>query len=274
MLENNTTEEPLISILMGIYNCEDTLETAAKCIIDQTYSKWELIMCDDCSTDGTLKIARKLAKQDQRIKVIKNEKNLTLAPTLNHCLSIAKGKYVARMDGDDICALDRLEKELHFLERHEEYSLVSCNMDLFDQKGVYRTIFYIAKPSKHDFVKTSPFCHAGCMMRTDIMRKLGGYSESLYRRRVEDYDLWVRMYFEGFEGYNLQETLYAMRDDRNALYRRTWRNRINEMIVKFEACRKLKLPPISYGWIFVPIIKWMVPSFVYKIIHKKNVQAS
>lgn len=253
---------------MGIYNCENTLEEAVQCIINQTYSNWELIMCDDCSKDNTLEIARALASKDKRIKVINNDKNLTLAPTLNRCFKIAKGKYIARMDGDDKCYNDRFDKELKFLENHSEYALVSCNMDLFDKDGIYKTIFYLPKPSKYDFIKTSQFCHAGCMLRTEVMQKLGGYSESLNKQRVEDYDLWVRLYANNFKGYNLQESLYAMRDDRNALHRRTLKNRINEARVKFEICKNFNLSFKYYIWIMVPILKWMIPSFFYKIIHK------
>ena len=76
-------KEPLVSVLMGIYNCSDTLEEAVNCIINQTYTNWELIMCDDCSTDNTYEKALEIAKKDKRIKVIKNEKNITLAPALN-----------------------------------------------------------------------------------------------------------------------------------------------------------------------------------------------
>lgn len=227
-------------------------------------------MCDDCSTDETLQIANKLAEKEPRIKVIKNDKNLTLAPTLNHCLSVAKGEYIARMDGDDICSLDRFKKELNFLEKNQKYSLVSCNMDLFDANGIYKTIFYKEEPLKKDFVKTSQFCHAGCMMRTEVMRKLDGYSESARRERVEDYDLWVRMYAEGFKGYNLPESLYAMRDDRNALHRRTLKNRVNEMRVKFDVCRKFQLSFGYYIKSLTPILKWLVPSCIYQFAHKNR----
>lgn len=253
---------------MGIYNCENTLEEAVQCIRNQTYSNWELIMCDDCSTDNTLKIAQRLTNIDERIKVIKNDKNLTLAPTLNKCLKLAKGKYIARMDGDDICSNDRFEKELNFLENNSEYALVSCNMDLFDKDGIYKTIFYLSKPSKQDFIKTSQFCHAGCMLRTEVMKRLGGYSEALNKQRVEDYDLWVRLYANNFKGYNLQESLYAMRDDRNALHRRTLKNRINESRVKLEICKNFNLSFKYYIWIIAPILKWIIPSFFYKVIHK------
>lgn len=263
-------EEPLISVLMGIYNCADTLEEAVQCIIDQTYANWELILCDDCSKDQTLEVAKMLAQKDNRIIVIKNEKNLTLAPTLNHCLQIAKGKYIARMDGDDLCAKDRFEKELRFLETHSEYSLVSCQMNLFDSDGVYRTIVHSSNPQKGDWVKKSQFCHAGCMMRTEVLRELNGYSELSTRNRVEDYDLWVRMYSRGYRGYNLQEALYDMRDDRKALHRRTWKNRINEVRVKFNACKSLKLPITCYLWVIIPIIKGMMPSKIYRMMHKSG----
>ena len=127
---------PTISVVMGIYNCAKTLEVAVDCIINQTYTDWELIMCDDCSTDDTYTVAESLAKKDSRIILLKNEKNLTLAPTLNKCIAHAKGKYIARMDGDDLCALNRFEKEIAVLDSRPEIALVSCNMDLFDENGV------------------------------------------------------------------------------------------------------------------------------------------
>lgn len=263
-------KKPLISVLMGIYNCADTLEEAVQCIINQTYNNWELILCDDCSTDQTLEIAKQLAEKDKRIIVIKNERNLTLAPTLNHCLQIARGKYIARMDGDDLCAEDRFEKELSFLESHPEYALVSCQMNLFDNVGVYRTIVHSSNPQKEEWVKKSQFCHAGCMMRTKVLQELNGYSELSTRKRVEDYDLWIRMYAMGYRGYNLQEVLYDMRDDRNALHRRTYQNRINEVRVKYNACKSLKLGKKYYLWVISPILKWLVPSSFYKMMHKKD----
>ena len=174
------------------------------------------------------------------------------------------------MDGDDLCATERFEKELKFLEEHPEYALVSCQMNLFDDDGVYRTIVHPSNPDKEGWVRKSQFCHAGCMIRTEVLRELNGYSESSTRKRVEDYDLWVRMYAKGYIGYNLQEALYDMRDDRNALHRRTYQNRINEARVKYNACKELKLKKRYYIWIISPILKWLTPSFFYKMMHKKG----
>lgn len=261
---------PEVSVIMGIYNCAETLEEAVNCIINQTFTDWELIMCDDCSSDNTYDIAKSIAKKDNRITVLRNDKNLTLAPTLNHCLQYVKGEYVARMDGDDVCALDRLEKELDFLKTHPEYALVSCNMNLYDSQGIYRVIHYTQRPTKESLVRSSQFCHAGCMMKTKVLRELGGYSEASNRKRVEDYDLWVRLYAARYEGYNIQEPLYSMRDDRNALSRRSFHNRLNESSVKFRAIASYGLGVSSYCQVFIPIIKALVPPKIQRIIHRNK----
>lgn len=262
--------KPLVSVIMGIYNCSDTLEEAVQCIIDQTYTNWELIMCDDCSKDNTYDIALKLAEKDNRIIVLRNEKNLTLAPTLNKCAREAKGKYLARMDGDDICELDRFQKEIDILDNHSEYAVVSCQMNLFDSEGVYRVISHPDVPTAYDLIKRSQFCHAGCMMRKDVFDTVGGYSESMEYKRVEDYDLWTRMYKTGYVGFNIQEPLYSMRDDRNAASRRTFENRRNEIRVKLNIMKWFKLPITHYIYVLIPAIKAVMPSFVYKKMHQKK----
>ncbi len=262
-------DKPVISVLMGIYNCAKTLEEAVDCIINQTYSNWELIMCDDCSKDNTLEVALKIAEKDGRIHVIKNANNSTLAPSLNHCLKYAKGKYVARMDGDDVCALDRFEKEVCFLEEHPQFALVSCQMNLYDADGIYRVVKHMDEPMGKDLLYRSQFCHAGCMMRTDVLRELGGYSEKRTCNRVEDYDLWVRLYAIGYKGYNLQEPLYSMRDDRKAVKRRTLSNRINESRIKVRVCREFDLGLAQYRYAIIPIVKALIPTFFYYVAHRK-----
>lgn len=259
---------PKVSVIMGIYNCADTLEEAVDCIINQTYKNWELIMCDDCSSDNTFDVAQKLAQKDDRIIVIKNEKNLTLAPTLNKCAKLAKGEYLARMDGDDICDLNRFEKEVAVLDSHDEIAVVSCQMNLYDVDGIYRVIVHPDYPTPSDLVIRSQFCHAGCMMRKDAFDSVGGYSESMNYKRVEDYDLWFKFYKDGYIGFNIQEPLYSMRDDRNALGRRTVENRKNEIRVKRNIIKWFHLSLKDYVYIIMPIAKVIMPRFVYKFVHR------
>ncbi|MGM9600391.1 MAG: glycosyltransferase family 2 protein [Faecousia sp.] len=260
-----------ISVLMGIYNCASTLEEAVACICTQSYEDWELIMCDDGSSDNTLEVANQLAVQDDRIKVISNDHNMGLAATLNRCLIVANGEYVARMDGDDVCPYNRFQSELTFLQRHSEYVLVSGWMECFDAQGTYGTIRYCETPQYKDFVCGSQFCHAGSMMRRDVLQELGGYSSAPHTERVEDYDLWVRLYAAGYKGYNLQQVVYSMRDDRNAYHRRKFKYRINESRVSYRVYKDCHLPLSKLRYPILPICKGLLPPWLYARFHRKRV---
>lgn len=262
--------KPLVSVLMGIYNCADTLEEAVDSILAQTYTNWELIMCDDCSTDNTLEVAKKIAQKDSRIVVINNDKNLTLAPTLNNCLKIAKGEYVARMDGDDICDPTRFEKELNFLQQNQEFALVSTRMNMYDENGVFGVTTAKDYPCKEDLLKGPPFCHAGCMMKKSVLDQVNGYNTDKSVERVEDYDLWFRIYTAGYKGANLQEALYSMRDDRNAVKRRKMKYRINSFNIKRRVIKEFNLPKINYIFTIRPILLGLCPIFLYKFLHQRK----
>ncbi|MCR5636945.1 MAG: glycosyltransferase [Clostridiales bacterium] len=266
-------DKPLISVLMGIYNCSSTLKEAVDSIMAQTYENWELIMCDDCSSDDTYSVALELAKRDSRIKVIKNEKNLTLAPTLNNCLKQARGEYIARMDGDDVCDPKRFELELDALIKNPDCVLVSCFMKIFDESGETGLVKYKEHPQKSDFSKGSPFCHAGCMMKTSVLRELGGYNTSPDVLRAEDFDLWVRLYEAGYTGMTIPYPLYSMRDDLNAYKRRKFSHRFIEYKIRRRAIRVFKLPKKYCIYAIKPVIVAFVPSFLYKILHKKRVNS-
>lgn len=257
---------------MGIYNCVDTLEEAVNSIKSQTYDNWELIMCDDCSSDNTLSLARKIAETDSRIKVINNEVNLTLAPTLNKCLKEAKGKYIARMDGDDICSPERFEKEIKFLENHKNISFVSTRMNLFDHNGVFRTTIVKEFPTYEDLVNGPPFCHAGCMIKKKALDKVGGYNTDKSVERVEDFDLWYRLYKNGFVGANLQEALYSMRDDRSAIKRRKMKYRVNSFNVRKNIIKTFNLSWKNYYYAVSPIIIGLIPTPIYKVLHQRKMK--
>ena len=139
-----------ISVIMGIYNCQDTLSEAIEAILNQTLDNWELIMCDDGSTDNTYLVAREYAKKDSRIHLIRNKVNRGLNITLNRCLSKASGEYIARMDGDDICTPDRFEKQVDYLDRHLETTVVSSWMTLFDSSGewAFRRLLFSLQQSR------------------------------------------------------------------------------------------------------------------------------
>lgn len=272
----NTSKK--ISILMGIYNCEKTLNEAIDSIIAQTYPNWEFIICDDGSTDKSYEIAKEYQKKDpQKFHVIRNKKNLGLNRTLNRCLKLADGDYIARMDGDDISMSNRFEKEVDILNEYLEYNIVSSHMATFDENGEWGCIKTLEKPEIRDFPTTVPmFCHAPCMIRREAFLDVKGYTVDKRLLRVEDYHLWYKFYAKGYRGYNIQETLYKMRDDRNALHRRTVQARLNGIYATFIGFHMVHLPKWMYIYAIknavLELIKIIVPDFVYDYFHKRHLK--
>lgn len=262
-----------ISIIMGIYNCERYLAESIESILNQTYSNWELIMCDDGSKDNTLKLAQQYQKKyPEKIKVLINEKNMGLNYTLNKCLEVAEGEYIARQDGDDVSVPERFEKEMEFLKTNPEYSLVSSNMIFFDENGDWGRSHNFGEVKKENFIKGSPICHAPCIIRTEALRAVEGYSVAEKLLRVEDYHLWFKLFIAGYKCYSLEECLYKMRDDKDAYKRRNLKNRINETRLKLWGFRKIGIPITKYLWAFKPIIACLMPRFLYDFFHRRNLR--
>lgn len=213
-------------------------------ILAQTYTRLELILCDDSSTDDAYCIAEGLLRQyPDRIVLLENEVNQGLNYTLNRCLAFSTGEYIARMDADNISLPTRLEKEVAFLERHPEYPIVSTPMIFFDENGDWGRSYSIEKPSKHDFIKHSPVhCHAPCMIRREAYLSVGGYTEDKRMLRFEDINLWYKLYAKGYMGYNLNEPLYKMRDDHAAAQRRGVKPRMNGVYVTYASFKLFEFP--------------------------------
>ena len=261
-----------ISVIMGIYNCESTLSFAIDSILEQTYKNWELIMCDDCSTDSTYVIANTYKiKYPDKIILLKNEANLKLSYSLNCCLKYATGYYIARMDADDISSPDRFLKQVDFLKTHSEYDLVSTGMTPFDEKFIYKPRILKKIPDKYDLVKSSCFSHATIMTTKKVFDLLGGYRVSKMTSRSQDYDLWFRFFYNGLKGYNMQESLYYVREDKKAFGRRKWWVRWNNMKIKYYGFKLLQFPIWYYPYIVTPLYKMIVPpSLVYLYRNKQR----
>lgn len=261
----------LISIIMGIYNCADTLDEAIASIEAQTYKNWELIMCDDGSVDDTYNVAKKYADKDpEKFVLLKNEKNLGLNETLNRCLAVAKGELIARMDGDDISAPERFSEQLAAFDENPDISIVGSDMDLFDEKGVWGRTHKPPRPTNKYFMKSNPHCHASCMVKKEAYDDVGGYTVDKKLLRVEDYHLWVKMYAKGYRGINIKKPLYKMRDNRDAQARRKFKYRLNAVRVKFFAVRALGLPFYNYAYCIVPLLKGFLVGPLYKLLHRKK----
>ena len=271
--------EKKVSIIMGIYNCSETLDEAIESIINQTYPNWQMIMCDDGSLDNTYEVAAKYVTQDpERFVLIKNETNQGLNKTLNNCLALADGDYVARMDGDDISLPTRFEKEVEFLNSHPEFAIVSTPMIMFDETGDWgRTSKPIPEPTIMDFVYHTPFhCHAPCMIRREAYLNVEGYTVDKRLLRFEDCNLWFKLYGEGYRGYNLSEPLYKMRDDHNAISRRDAKTRMRGVYVLYTGYKIVNMPKKYYFHLIKVfcrnVLIVFLPKSVYKIFHRRNQQ--
>jgi glycosyltransferase involved in cell wall biosynthesis len=126
---------PSVSIVMPVYNVESTLPEAITSILWQTFHDWELLLIDDGSSDSTLALAKEFQSRDIRIRVFTNEKNMGLASCLNQAIGYAQGKYVMRMDGDDVSYPERIERQIQFMDTNHAVDLLGTGAVVFDDQG-------------------------------------------------------------------------------------------------------------------------------------------
>ena len=264
---------PLVSIIMGVYNCKDysLLDKSINSIINQTFKEWELIICDDGSTNDTFEKLKQYEEIDERIRVIGYADNKGLNYALNECLKISKGKYIAREDDDDFSEPERIEKQFEFLEKNMDYTIVGTNASVINSNGVWGKFTNPEKPVKKDFLWNSPFIHPSIMMLKSAIISVEGYRISKETRRCEDYDLFMRLYAAGYKGYNIQEELYNywMTNDPNKAYR-PMPIRVDEAVVRFKGFKSLGLFWIGLPFIIKPIILGLIPSKLFSLIRKSQ----
>lgn len=185
---------PIISIILPAYNAEKYLATAIESILQQSFKDFEFIILNDGSTDNTEKII--LSYTDSRIRYIKNEKNLKLIKTLNKGIELANGKYIARMDADDIALPTMLEECYNYLENNPSFSIVAPSIYHMSEDGTKkRKTYFVAYPPdiipfiiKFDNIIT----HPGVMVKSDVL-KLFKYEDSCEVLHFEDHDCWNRI---------------------------------------------------------------------------------
>lgn len=258
---------PLVTVIMGAYNCETTLHKAIDSIIAQTYTNWEFVICDDCSTDKTIEILKEYEQRDSRIKALHNETNKKLAASLNACLAVAKGEYIARMDADDECFPNRFEKQVAFLENNPEIDVVGSSMLVFDEfgeKGIRRSI---KCPSEECLLKGAPFFHPTIMMKKSVYDELKGYKCSKLTKRSQDLDLWFRFYEHKYKGDNIQEPLYKYREGKKDFKKRSIAAGYRTMLINLNGFKRLHFPFRKRVWAVKPFISALIPNCIIGLYH-------
>lgn len=209
----------MLSIIMSVYNNEKTLSLTLDSVLSQTYQDFEFIIVDDCSTDNSAKIIETYQQIDNRIVFIKNEINLGLPKSLNKAANASKGNYIARIDGDDICMLDRFEKQLKYMNDNPYTDILGTGAILIDQDG--NEVGSVLMPQTNDEIKKdirykNPMIHPSIVMKKSALEGLHGYDEKL--RKAQDLDLWARAIDEKKVFHNLQEPLIKYRVDLDKPY--------------------------------------------------------
>lgn len=184
--------EPLVSVVMPVYNGEKYLKESIESILNQTYKNIEFIIIDDCSTDSSFEIIKKYS--DERIKYIKNKENSGQSTSRNSGMNLAKGKYIVIMDADDISYPKRIEKQVFFMEKNLNISILGTSVELYDdvsKKSKYNIKGYRTEELSVGLLFDAIFTNPTVMLRKkDILKNNILYDTDL--RVNDDYDLWVR----------------------------------------------------------------------------------
>lgn len=256
----------MISIIMGVYNGEKTVQRAVLSITQGTYTDLEFVIVDDGSTDNTWNVLQQLAEKDSRIVIIRSNTNSGLATALNAALKSSKGELIARMDADDFSYPTRLEKQLDYLES-SELDFVGTGANLLENGVVWGQRQYSKAVDKDILKKYNPFIHPTLLIKREALIKVGGYNEAKYCYRCEDYDLYFRLYSQGFVGGNMQQILLEYNENRHSADRHNRQTRKNEFTVRRKGIKLLKGHFWDYSYCVKPLILLLLTDKLYNKLH-------
>lgn len=186
---------PLISVIMSVFDTsDDWLVQSIESILRQTYENFEFIIVDDCCKESNKRILKTFEASDERIVLLKNEKNLGLTKSLNAALAVSRGSFVARIDADDLALPNRLEYQLRCFEKNK--NLVICGTNAWMLKGAQKIPFDVplgaSRLLKCMLCWKDVFIHPSVMLNADVMKKNNlFYNEDF--KTAQDYELWCRL---------------------------------------------------------------------------------
>lgn len=183
----NQPDIPVVSIIIPVHNGEKYIKEALDSCLKQSFKDFEIIAVNDASTDNTLNILSKYVLKDSRIKVLTVSKKENLGEVINEGIRVSRGKYIARMDADDVMTLDRLEKQVSFLEINSRAVLVGGQLEIIDENGKIKGIREYAledRSLRKNLFLFQPFAHPAITIRKSALEAIGLYPEDT--KKVED----------------------------------------------------------------------------------------
>ncbi len=229
---------PLVSVLMPVHNCAQFLRESVTSILEQSYTNFEFIIVDDGSTDDGDYYLKSIS--DSRVKLLRNSQNLGVVNSLNYGLAASNGKYIARMDGDDISLKTRLETQVRFLEKHSETVVVGSFIENIDRLGnaLGLSTYPTEDADIREALKTgAPFAHPSTLIRRSALASVGGYRRQFVC--AEDYDLWLRLAEVG-RLHNLSNVLLRYRNHpQSTTVKSAYQVRLGVLIAQMSAQHRL-----------------------------------
>lgn len=264
-MENNN---PKISVIMSVYNGEKYLREAIESILNQTFTDFEFLIVNDGSTDKTSEILKEYSQRDNKIKIINNSENIGLTRSLNKAIKLSKGKYIARIDANDISLPKRLEAQFNFMEKNPHVGLVSSYTQFIDEED--NPLDRINRPAiemnPRRLFFDSQICHSSIMIRKKILDRIGNYDEKfLYS---QDSDLTFRI-FRIAKIAVVPEVLILWREQKSSI---STKKRLAQ--IKYGSTARARaihsnLYP-KYYYLFLPLffIKPFIPAFIKRFLRK------
>ncbi|MFQ5865393.1 MAG: glycosyltransferase family 2 protein [bacterium] len=260
---------PKVSVLMPVYNEERRISSAIVSILNQTFTDFEFLIINDGSQDNTAEVVRSFT--DKRIRLINNGKNLGFVQSLNKGIFLALGKYIARIDADDLALPTRLEKQVEFLEQNPDVAVLGTAA--FHNDEIRKEKFIRVPPTedyeiKCEMVKYVPLEHSSIMVRIAVLKEMGGYDE--HYDDVEDLELWIRI-GRKYKLANLSEPLII----RNVRPDSFWFSNYNAVTrqLKFSKMAKQAISAFHlsnwyYFYVLTKVIYGIVPHCIKRLIRK------
>ena len=238
------TEAHLVSVVMPAYNAETHIEEAINSILRQTYKDFEFIIINDASTDSTLDIIKKFSKKDKRIQIISNKRNLNIGKSLNLGVAKSQGKYIARMDADDISFPNRLAQQVQLLNNNPKVAVTGGDIVLIKEDGtILHTRKYESNSErmKKNIFRFSPFAHPTTMYRKNIFDEFNGYDPA--KSPSEDIDLWIKIGSKYDFGSVTSPTLYYRTYVKSSSNKKLRQVELNTIKMRYTAYREYGYKP-------------------------------
>jgi glycosyltransferase involved in cell wall biosynthesis len=260
---------PTVTVLMSVYNGLPYLNEAVESIIAQTYEDFEFIIIDDASTDGSYSLLQKWSEQDNRIRVVTHEENKGLGYALHEGVDMARGKWIVRMDDDDIALPERLEKQISHVASHPEVDVLGTWAMDVDQEG--KPIRKRTYPTDHEdiarLIWTNPVVHPTAMLRKSAIKEVGSYDPAVEKR--QDYELWFRCLEAGLRFANLPEVLLKYRFTGDYYKRNDLKVAWAQAKMGWKGCWRVGASPLSYAGVSVPLLRSLLPRRINAFVHRQ-----